>query len=497
VSTIPLPDDPSFEQLRKQAKELQRAVRDGDPDALAEVAARSPQSSLTEDVRGTFPLRTAQLVLARRHGFPSWARLKHHLEVVEQYSRAPDRVESLSDPADEFLRLSCLTYGEDDPTRWAAARELLHAHPDIPSRSIHAAAAVAEPELVRRFLDRDRTLARIEGGPHRWTPLFYLAYTRHDPDVTEAAAVATTKELLLHGADPNEGYLWHGMPTPFTVLTGIFGEGEGGPVLQPRHPHSLALARVLLDAGADPNDGQTLYNRMFEPGNDHLELLFEYGLGQGDGGLWRTRLGEAVESPGQMLGRQLSWAVMHEMTERVRLLVSHGVDVDGVLPDGRTPTELAAVCGNVEMVHELRRLGASAPDLDPVDAIVAAALAGDAEQVRSIAAAHASALDEARRTRPALVVWAAARRRNEAIRLLATLGFDVNARGRRDVPRDDPWETALHVAASRGDVEMARLLLSLGADPSIRDGRFDAPPLSWAGYSEQPAMIALLEPLTT
>jgi hypothetical protein len=67
------------------------------------------------------------------------------------------------------------------------------------------------------------------------------------------------------------------------VLTGVFGEGELGPVRQPRHPHALALARLLLEAGADPNDGQALYNRMFEPDDDHLELLFEFGLGADPG----------------------------------------------------------------------------------------------------------------------------------------------------------------------------------------------------------------------
>ena len=32
---------------------------------------------------------------------------------------------------------------------------------------------------------------------------------------------------------------------------------------QPPHPECDALARLLLDAGADPNDSQTLYNRHF------------------------------------------------------------------------------------------------------------------------------------------------------------------------------------------------------------------------------------------
>ena len=47
--------------------------------------------------------------------------------------------------------------------------------------------------------------------------------------------------------------------------------------------HSIALARALLAAGADPNDPQALYNRMFGDDDDHLVLLFEFGLGRGNG----------------------------------------------------------------------------------------------------------------------------------------------------------------------------------------------------------------------
>jgi len=37
-----LPSEPSLQQLRHQARDLQRAVRQGDQDALAEVAQRHP-----------------------------------------------------------------------------------------------------------------------------------------------------------------------------------------------------------------------------------------------------------------------------------------------------------------------------------------------------------------------------------------------------------------------------------------------------------------------
>jgi hypothetical protein len=73
MSAICLPDEPSFEQVRNQAKDLRRAVLAGRPEALAEVAERFPGGA-----PDPFPLHTAQLVVARRYGFPSWARQGPH-----------------------------------------------------------------------------------------------------------------------------------------------------------------------------------------------------------------------------------------------------------------------------------------------------------------------------------------------------------------------------------------------------------------------------------
>jgi ankyrin repeat protein len=458
-----LPSEPSLQQLRHQARDLQRAVRRGDQDALAEVARRYPAGVPGGPWDGAaaaaFPLSAAQLVVARRYDFPSWVRLRRYVEVVERYSRFPDRMTTgPGNPADEFLRLACLYYEDDEPGRWAQARQILLDHPEITRLSVCAAAAAADLPRLVAHLAADRRAAARPGGPFRCEPLFYLAYARHDPAIGEAAVLGAARTLLQAGADPNAGYLWHGLPTPFTVLTGVFGEGELGPVRQPRHPHALALARLLLEAGADPNDGQALYNRMFEPGHDHLELLLEFGLGAGDGGPWQARMGGALDTPETMVRGQLWWAVTHGMAERVRLLVEHGADIASPFEDGSTPAERAAV-------EELR-------------------------------AAHPGLAEAVRRDRPALIVWAAAQGRPGSAELLAGLGFDVNARGRSDVPAADPWQTALHVAAMDGRLDLARSLVRLGADPTIRDQRFDSTPLGWARSFGQDQLVTLLEPLT-
>ena len=487
VATVELPEQPSLEQLRNQAKDLRRAVLAGDTKAIDEVAQRYP------DAR-ELTLSAAQLVVARRYGFASWARLKRHVELLTRYSRFPERVETQSD-ADTFLRLACLSYYDDEPGRWAEARRILARDPGITEGNVYVAAAAADAEALRRVLAADPASARREGGPFRWEPLCYLAYARHDSEVSRVATLETAALLLEAGADPNAGYLWHGLPTPFTVLTGVFGEGELGPERQPRHPHSLPLARLLLEAGADPNDGQALYNRMFQPGNDHLELLLEFGLGTGDGGPWRRRLGDALDSPAEMVRGELAWAITHGMTERVHLLVEHGADASESL-HGVSAASMAATTGHADLVEYLVAHGAPPLDLAPGDAFVAAVLAGDRAGLTQLLADYPGLSDEMRASRPALITWATACGSATAVEILVELGFNVNAKGRTDVPSDQPWQTALHKAAEDGNLELAQTLLRLGADPNIHDHRFDGTPLGWARYSGHQAVVELLEPLT-
>jgi hypothetical protein len=61
-----LPDRPSLESLRKQAKKLQRDVTNGDADAIARVRAHLPDADLL------LTRRNALLVIAREYGYAGW-----------------------------------------------------------------------------------------------------------------------------------------------------------------------------------------------------------------------------------------------------------------------------------------------------------------------------------------------------------------------------------------------------------------------------------------
>jgi hypothetical protein len=492
MATAALPQDPDLSQLRSQARELQRAVRRGDPAALARVARWHPG----RPDAATFPLTAAQLILARQHGFASWGRLRRYVQIVTARAWTPGQPPPGDEPlADRFLRLACLTYSDDQAADRAAAGRLLAEHPGLPGQSLLAAAACADAEQVRRHLAGRPAGASVTGGPHGWSPLLYLAYARPDPDAGQAATLGTARLLLDAGADPNDGRFWHALPTPFTVLTGVLGYGEHR---QPWHPHATPLARLLLERGADPNDGQALYNRMFGASDDHLVLLFEYGLGGDARGPWHRLLGESLESPAEMLRSLLAWAIAHDQRDRVALLAGHGVDIVSPFTEPRsprrgTPAEFALVSGHRELARQLLALGARPPRLSPADAFVASALAGDATAVRDTPADVIAAV---RRKRTGLVTWAAAQGAPGAVALLAEAGFDVSAPGRSDIFGNEPWHTALHVAAENGDVALARTLLDLGADPDIPDQRYQSTPLGWARYFGQPAVAELLEPRT-
>lgn len=503
MPTRELPDRPHRDHLRRQARVLQREVRAGLPEAAARVAERLPGGSGTDPA--TFSLHEAQLVVARDHGFPSWPRLMHHLAVLDEHRWNP--VQPPRSRAEEFCRLACLTYSaDDDPARRARARQMLAADRSLVVGSLGAAAVAADLGEVRRLLREDPAPASATAGSSTWGPLFVLAGSRLDPDVPEALVLGIAAALLEAGADPNEGYLWDGGPSVFTVLTMVFGGGERGPLRQPRHPHSTALARLLLESGADPVDHQALYNRQFLPADDHLEVLFEHGLATGESpGPWRERRAPGHPDHLRALRIQLRWAIEHGFADRVRLLAEHGTDVDSPFEDGRTPVEIARMHGGQEVIAALHAAGARRPttagaELSPtVDDLVAAIFRADHRAVDALVQQRPQ-LPEVLQERGAnLLPWAAAREgRSESVRLLVELGLDVDALGRSDVPVDGGWteevdwgrtdgerrgHSALHVAAHRGDLDLVRTLLDLGADPDLLDTDHHATPRGWAEHA--------------
>ena len=448
-----LPSRPSLASVKKQAKQLLRLHRT-DPDSVRE---RIQEHHPRPDKFAV--LADAQLVVAREYGFPSWRRLSGHIEELVSASGNGEVA--------QFLDLACLTYGNDSTARIDRAKAMLTARPELAAANVHTAAATANAGALRRLLAEDPGRASVAGGPRNWPPLLYLCYSRVTEQLPEA--VATARLLLDTGAAPDSHFMW-GSTYRFTALTGAMGEGEGGIVSQPPHAHAMALATLLLDAGADPNDAQGLYNTIFRPDNRWLKLLLGRGLTAAARINWKTdnRVGT--------LDFILGHAASKGFTERVALLLRHGADPRGMnFYDGRTHYENALLNGFGEIADMLVRAGAEPAELSPEDRFRAACMSGDG------AAARAALEDAPDSLNDAGALPAAASLGNvAALRCMLNLGADANA-------TTDDGTPALHQAAWHDQRVAAEVLVAHGARP-LRDANHESTPAGWANHAGHAAM---------
>lgn len=109
------PFHPNLDQQRKRAKDLLRALKAGDGDALARFALYHP------DGRPALPasvtLSEAQLVIARELGLPSWSRLRAHVAALDS-ARSEIVGGAPPDAAQRTLHIRC---GHDIQRSLAAA----------------------------------------------------------------------------------------------------------------------------------------------------------------------------------------------------------------------------------------------------------------------------------------------------------------------------------------------------------------------------------------
>jgi ankyrin repeat protein len=470
----PLPTDPSFDHFRKQAKRLQHAVRAGDGDALTQVREFHPRPN---DTVAAFRLADAQLVIARTYGFASWAKLKQQLGDI-----APNT------PVDVFTHLTCLTYSGWRPSNIARARRMLAEKPELAHANVYTATAAGDVAALRTMIDANPGVVRATGGPCRWPPLLYACYSRVEIVDPNHSTLEVARLLLSRGADPNSGFLLEGRYA-FTALTGAFGRGEDWGN-QPPHPACDMLARLLLEAGADPNDAQTLYNRHFQENDDHLRLLFEYGLGQDKGGPWLSRPNDRRVTPDQLLIIELCAAAQHNFGNRVKLLVEHGVDVNTPgLRNGRTPYEEALRAGSAAIAEYLFAHGARKIDLDAVETFAVACIGGRRDEARDRLASDPTLLDRlGHYGRVELLHRAVDAKQFDGIRLIVDLGVNINGM----VPGTGLDRTVLHNAAGWGGLELVKFLIALGADPQLRDEPFRSTPIGWAFHNHQRDVVAYL-----
>jgi ankyrin repeat protein len=286
------------------------------------------------------------------------------------------------------------------------------------------------------------------GGPLGWAPLLYVTHSCFAP--VELAA-----SLLARGADPNAYF-----ENEYGRMSALYG--AAGVV------HSPEMTRLLLEAGADPNDGESVYHSVEAADPACLGLLLEHGGNPSDG-LAHALDFDRVEPVRMLLeaGADASDVLGHAVRrgrgpDVIRLLVAHGARLDAPAgetwrPDAplRTPYQHAVLRGMDEVASALASLGASV-EVSDADLAVAALAGG------------LGALDYDQQE---AVILAALRGRVDAV-------LDAVGPGFEGVVGGSPRGTLLHFAAWEGSAAVAKRLLERGADPVAVSGAEYSTPLA-------------------
>lgn len=415
------------------------------------------------------------------------------------------------DPLTEFLEAALVPRDAAHVSGTLDEAEAIRvAHPDIGGRSIHAAAALGIEPAVRRFLAADPALATRKGGPREWDPLTCLCFSRYlrlDPARSDGFVAAATA-LLDAGASATTGWFEAGhQPSPEweSVLYGAAGIAH--------HP---GLTRLLLERGADPNDGETAYHAPEGYDNRALAVLVESGkLTPESLALMLVRKHDWHDADGvayllaQGADPNRRWGVVlplhHAITrdnglEIVEQLLDHGAD-PGLAHQGLTVAARAARHGRGDVLRALERRGHSF-NLSGVDRLIAACARADADGVRALAADR-PLVDLLLSEGGTLLARFAGVGNINGLRLLLELGVPVTAA----FPEGDgywdlaPRSQALHAAAWRARHEAVEFLLERGAPMDAEDGKGRTPLVLavkacvdsyWSGMRSPRSVAALL-----
>ena len=316
------------------------------------------------------------------------------------------------------------------------------------------------------------------GCPH--SPLF-LKISPAGP-ARSVGFVRAATALLDAGASPNTGwYETNHQPRPEweSVLYGAAGIA-----------HHAELTRLLLERGADPNDGEVTYHTPESYDNAALKVLVESGkltavslttmlLRKAD---WHdyegiTYLLEHGADPNRMT--HWGFTALHQALRRdndlahVEALLDHGADAH--LParaDGMSAVELAVRRGRRDVLDAFERRGISI-ELPGVLRLISACARNDGATVRSIALNEPNLVSELLAQGGTLLAQFAGTANTDGVRQLVDLGVGVadlyqEGDGYFDVARDS---TALHVAAWRARHETVRFLIERGAPVNAIDGK--------------------------
>ena len=464
MSSRDLPARPNLDHLKHEAKALHKAFDEGDPTARQRI----------RDALGDKPsvkLSDAQRAIAREYGFPTWARLREHVQASSGGEKA----------IAEFLN----AVQEQDGAR---AKRVLHEHPRIASESLHVAAVLGAVDEARRLIAEDPTRVTQRVGHSAVDPLLFLVYSPFQGESAErdAGLMATARLLLDSGADPNTKDSRFNVPALYAV-TGMRS--------------IIPLANLLLERGANPTDGESVFHAAENNHVEALELLINAGAQLNYVGEWGNtaiyfllRWHDVEKEPNVRKG--VEWLLDHgadpnvrstqeeesalhvaarrgQSLDLIRSLLAHGADINAKRRDGSTAWLLARRAGHDEIASFLESEGAETQPLSPLDMLLAACARGDVDAARRLTSPELVQAIEPSDLR--LLPESAGTGPEAVVRACVAAGFPINT-------LEGMGATAAHFASMHGRSELVRELLAAGTDITIRDKEHSSTPLGWATF---------------
>jgi len=422
---------PNLEQYKKQAKDLLKGCKVGDPEALRRIQAHYPRvAKLT--------LAAAQFVIAREHGFDSWPKFAKQIMTLTgddplraAWKSAEDAVVAGDVPTlERLLREHKQMFRTERPqSSWlcgltpdysaADARSIIVRNHDFESWDQFASYAEVLKHSKSAVAQFERAVdAIVIGDADSLEQLL-----RHNPDLIRARSTRRHHSTLLHYVGAN-----------------------GVEAFRQRTPrNAVQIAEMLLKSGVEVDAAADMY-----------------GGGATTLGLVATSIHPKVAG------------VLHALID---MLLAHGARIDrGGSGRGHALVNGCLANGRDDAAEFLASRGA------PLD-LEGAAGVGRLDIVKSFFNPDGSLKETATMAQMKDgFTWACEYGRTDVVEYLLGHGIDVG----EPLPRPH-GQTGLHWAAHGGHLDTVKALLERRAPVDVKDQRFDGTPLGWAlhGWNEQ------------
>jgi len=457
----PLPAHPNVEMQQKRAENLLRAAARGEPDALERFRILHPRPPAPADLT----LADAQLVIARGHGFESWAALRRKIEALTR------------SPVERFV--SAIRAGDA-----GEVRALLDAHADV-------RAAVNQP--LGPFGGRPASMAKKN------LPVLDVLLA-HGADLNlKSDWAAGPFGLLEYNITPEEAapLIARGavvdffaaahldMPARVSELVErdpslVFARGGDGKSAL-HCAHSAEIARYLVEHGAaidarDIDHYSTPAQYLIREAPDVARLL-------ADRGAWLDIFIAVGLRDEALVDRCLRTdpAALDHRTGQGKYTAARPLDAaaNGSLADADvhlgdiyrwvfghnfTVMDAARVLGYADMTSLLWR------HAGPAQRLLAACAAADRAAATAVIAEHPGIVASLAPAQMALIAERAHANDTAAVELMLDLGFDARVQGPEDFE-------ALRWAVFLGNPEMTRALLRHHPPLNTPDRRYGGMPL--------------------